>query len=211
MKYLKKFSESFDPMGSWNPNHISNINKEEIVTKKDEVDNILSIKVKCTNTENINPTKLPDLEWLNSEFWIRECLEQLIQKDKSIKDGDILCIGANIYDKSIVKIQSIIPLKFDLDSKKYFNQVKTKFNNNMREVFLKPNIEFTFDNKYNLLKLFSEKYPELYKKLNNRYNSIEYGGNMVDFTDEFVKYSEWNFDDESGTEKKVCRIEDLIK
>jgi hypothetical protein len=62
----------------------------------------------------------------------------------------------------------------------------------MREVFLKPNIEFTFDNKYNLLKLFSEKYPELYKKLNNRYNSIEYGGNMVDFTDEFVKYSEWD-------------------
>jgi hypothetical protein len=27
----------------------------------------------------------------------------------------------------------------------------------------------------------------------------------------FVKYSEWDFDDESGTEKKVCRIEDLIK
>jgi hypothetical protein len=48
-------------------NHISNINKEEH-NKKDEVDNIFSIKVKCTNTENINPTKLPDLEWLNSEF-----------------------------------------------------------------------------------------------------------------------------------------------
>jgi hypothetical protein len=27
---------------------------------------------------------------------------------------------------------------------------------------------------------------------------------MVDFTD-VVKYSEWDFDDESGTEKKVCR------
>jgi hypothetical protein len=102
-------------------------------------------------------------------------------------------------------------LKFDLDSKNISIKLKTKFNNNMREV-LKPNIEFTFDNKYNLLKLFSEKYPELYKKnLIIDIILLNMVVIMVDFTDEFVKYSEWDFDDESGTEKKVCRIEDLIK
>jgi hypothetical protein len=28
MKHLKKFNEDFDPMGSWNPNHPSNLKNE---------------------------------------------------------------------------------------------------------------------------------------------------------------------------------------
>jgi hypothetical protein len=72
----------------------------------------------------------------------------------------------------------------------------------MREVFLKPNIEFTFDNKYIFWNYFPRSILSFYKKLNNRYNSIEYGG--IWLTSRWiVKYSEWDFDDESGTEKSL--------
>jgi hypothetical protein len=55
----------------------------------------------------------------------------------------------------------------------------------MREVFLKPNIEFTFDNKYNLLKLLRS-ILSFIKNLIIDIILLEYGGNMVDFTDELL-------------------------
>ncbi len=174
-------------------------------------DNILSVKVKCTNTENINPTKLEDLDWIDAEFWIKECLENLFESDKSsiIKDGDILLIGTDKYDWSLVKINSINDLDFEINRKKYLPLVKSKYGD-FSQILKNPDIEFTFNNKYNFLKLFSEKYPDLYKKLSNRYNAVEYGGNMVDFRGEWVIYSEWDFDDRSGSEYKLCKIEDLL-
>jgi hypothetical protein len=49
MKYLKKFSESFDTMGSWTLIILVISTKKKLLQKKTKL--ILSIKVKCTNTE----------------------------------------------------------------------------------------------------------------------------------------------------------------
>jgi len=51
MKHLKKFNEEFDPMGSWNPNHISN--KPE----KEEPKETLKFKPKYEDiTRQVNKT-----------------------------------------------------------------------------------------------------------------------------------------------------------
>jgi hypothetical protein len=73
----------------------------------------------------------------------------------------------------------------------------------MREQFLKPNIEFTFDNKYNLLKLFSRSILSLYKNLIIDIILLNMVVIWLTLNDLNLLNSEWDFDDESGTEKKV--------
>lgn len=189
MKHIKRFYESIDS------------------------NRILSIKVTTTNAENINPEKLPDCDWIDSESWVRECLSDLLKDSDNrsiIKEGDILCIGTGMYDFSLVEINSIEPLDFKMDRSRLFPLVREKYKK-PSNVFSNPDIKFTFNNKYNYLKLFAEKYPDLYKKLNTRYNAIERGGNMVDFKGDWVVYTEWDFEDESGSEYKLCKIDDLSK
>jgi hypothetical protein len=218
----KFFSKSIDKLEE-NPqlidtfsNFLSTLEKREfsnylLIENSQNLDNVISIKVNCTNTQNINPYRLPDLKWINSEFWIKECLESLPVSDRDIiKQGDILCIGVDNFNWSVVEVNSIDPLVIKMGGKEHIEIAQKKFGNRDR-IFANPDIEFTFNNKHNYLKLFSKKYPNLYKKLDSRDDAIEIGGNMVDFVGDLVKYTQWDKSTETGTEKPICRIEDLAK
>lgn len=186
MKHLKNFNES--------------LNDKKIVV----------IKATPTNISELNPSKMPKVSWVESKFFIKDCLEQLIE-NKEYKDiisnADYILIGPDQYDCSLIKIDAddfeILSIRKNIDLiKSYFGQ--------LNNVFDDIDILFKYKNKYDVTKLFSEKYPDLYNKLANRYNAVERGGNMVDFDGEYVVYSFWDHDDESGTTKKICKIEDLI-
>ena len=167
-------------------------------------ENIVTIKAIPTNISKLD--KMPEVFWVGSKFFIKDCLEQLVENEEYkeiVSNADYILIGPDPYDCSLIKLNSIDILDFEVLSVTYtYGQLNKAFD--------KSDIIFEYKNKYDITKLFSEKYPDLYKKLANRYNAIERGGNMVDFNDEYVVYSFWDYDDESGTTEKICKIEELI-
>lgn len=176
-------------------------------------ENIVTIKAIPTNISELNPSKMPEVIWVGSKFFIKDCLEQLVENEEYkeiVSNADYILIGPDPYDCSLIKLNSIDILDFEvLSIRKNIELIKSYFGQ-LNKAFDKSDIIFEYKNKYDITKLFSEKYPDLYKKLANRYNAIERGGNMVDFDDEYVVYSFWDHDDESGTTKKICKIEELI-
>jgi hypothetical protein len=170
--------------------------------------NILEVKVNLKNKSEL--TNMPQERWYDSKAFIEKALEQMFKDAdfaKQMIESDYVIMGVPGYrgNWSLLKVTSPTEFEDVTDG----NFLKDHYDN-MREVLKKPHLTFDYDN-VDIEKSFSVKYPELFNNLNDRYNSVERGGNMVDFHGDKVRYSHWDHKDQSGYTETVCTISDLMK
>ena len=171
------------------------------------IKNTTIIRVIPTNIGIGNDDKLPNLNWISDKSFLKECLEELSKNDtirEEILNSEKIVIGNEF--PYVIKINSLENLDFEFISDKSF--LRKKFRT-PRSVMDSADYKFKFNNKYNILKLFKEKYPDHYNNLDNRYDSIERGGNMVDFNHGKVILSIFDYKTRSGYETTLCKITDL--
>ena len=173
------------------------------------LENIVIIKVIPTNITVGNDDKLPNLTWVDDESFFRECLEEL-SKDKELRkeilNSEKIIIGNNY--PYIIKVNFLENLDFEFVNDTAF--LRKKFRT-PRHVMDSADYKFKFKNKHNILKLFKEKYPDYYNNLDSVYNSIEYGGNMVDFNNGEVILTIFDRQLRRGHDITLCKITDLYK
>lgn len=175
--------------------------------KTKTIENTTIIKVIPKNIGIGDDDKLPNLNWISGKSFLKECLEELSKNDtikEEILNSEKIVIGNKF--PYVIKINSLEDLDFDFINDKSF--LRKKFRTPI-SVMDSADYKFKFNNKYNILKLFKEKYPEHYNNLDNRYNSIEHGGNMVDFDNGKVILSIFDHKTRSGYEETLCKITDL--
>lgn len=168
--------------------------------------------IEATPTKISNLENMPNLSWY--KIFIELALKEALKDNKIrelILESDYVIIGQKGYISNwdLIKVTSINPLVYtQIPDCTFLRDIFSS----PSKVLETPHIKIKFDNKYDIEKLFSEKYPEHYKDLDNRYEAIERGGNMVDFTSSGnVVYSFFDHKERSGYTKTICSIADLIK
>lgn len=97
MKYLKKFNEEFDPMGSWNPKHPSNKVENNILTD-DIIKNELKKRLKGSKYDNVEVLddrieqllKLHQtwLRWVKKEKRpLEDIVDSILKYEKNLNKG----------------------------------------------------------------------------------------------------------------------------
>ena len=174
--------------------------------KVKSLENVTIIKITPTNLK-VKDETLPDLTWIDDYSFLEECLKEL-SKDEQIKkeilNSEKIVLGNNF--PYVVKVKSLENLEFDIIEDKTFLRENFK---TPSSVMNSADYRFKFHNKHNIAMLFKEKYPEHYNNLDNRYNAIERGGNMVDFSNGKVKLHIFNHRKRSGYVETLCKIKDL--
>jgi len=163
--------------------------------------------------QNISQLKnMSEQEWFSTNAFVRENLTELLKNDdykELISGADLIVIGTT-YGWSFIEMVSVEPLKFTFVKNSEYKNLGKIFKSRY-DILKKPHITFDFDNKFDITKLFAEKYPDIFNDLDDPYEAVERGGNMVEFRGNKVIYSFWDHKDRSGHEEEICKISDLIK
>ena len=172
---------------------------------------VLIVKAVPRNLTKVD--KIEDVMWFDSKIFIKDCLSSIVKDSDSDKnilaESEYIIIGSDKDEFSYIKNLNVETFDFEFCGNSDYKKLSSKFKSRS-VIYDKVDIEYKFNNKYDVVGMFLEKYKDIYKSLHNRYDAIERGGNMIDFRGNNIIFSEWDFHDDSGSEGVLTTIDELI-